>query len=333
MKAHKVLFALTLATFFNAAHAECLKVEVRNDDLEISNSVMDALRNSNLSRDDLFRTLRRVSQYESSGCWAGATGNFDGQFVSIGVMQWNFGQGSLQELLKRYKSKFTSESYFLSEVDRLMPINGRKLFADCLERKIGTICKSLVLGKNGSTKLPGDVKSELDSLFNDGVMRQVQLDLFNRAVTSVLSDLDRVYKNKTPKPWQVAWAVDIKTQQGTRFPSDNNIKKIKAELAKLDKESIREWLMSPLTWYSSMCSDRISEGIKHDCKYNLREWPKMIDHAIDEQARGETLLYSQLIARTAQNQNGKYQADAFQRRATIALGKGSVHGSIYSFSD
>ncbi len=32
-------------------------------------------------------------------CFAGLSGNFDGQGVSFGVLQWNFGQGTLQKLL------------------------------------------------------------------------------------------------------------------------------------------------------------------------------------------------------------------------------------------
>jgi hypothetical protein len=97
MNRQSLIFVLGLAyTFSNSAHADCLKVQVKNDDLEISEPVVEALKASSLSRDDLFRTLRRVAQYESSGCWSGATGNFDGQYISVGVMQWNFGQGSLQ---------------------------------------------------------------------------------------------------------------------------------------------------------------------------------------------------------------------------------------------
>jgi peptidoglycan hydrolase-like protein with peptidoglycan-binding domain len=33
-------------------------------------------------------------------CFAGLTGDFDGQGISLGVCQWNFGQGSLQPLLQ-----------------------------------------------------------------------------------------------------------------------------------------------------------------------------------------------------------------------------------------
>ncbi len=38
-------------------------------------------------------------------CFAGLSGDFDGQGISFGVMQWNIGQGSLQPLLARMDSE------------------------------------------------------------------------------------------------------------------------------------------------------------------------------------------------------------------------------------
>lgn len=50
------------------------------------------------------RCLTLTAQFETSTappeCYAGVTGNFDGQGLSFGVMQWNIGQGSLQPLLR-----------------------------------------------------------------------------------------------------------------------------------------------------------------------------------------------------------------------------------------
>jgi hypothetical protein len=38
-------------------------------------------------------------------CFCGISGDFDGQGISLGVLQWNFGQGSLQPLLKEMMSE------------------------------------------------------------------------------------------------------------------------------------------------------------------------------------------------------------------------------------
>ena len=50
------------------------------------------------------RCLALTGTFETSSappdCFAGLSGNFDGQGISLGVCQWNLGQGSLQVLLK-----------------------------------------------------------------------------------------------------------------------------------------------------------------------------------------------------------------------------------------
>lgn len=51
------------------------------------------------------RSLALTGSFETGNsipeCFAGLTGDFDGQGLSLGALQWNFGQGSLQPLLKR----------------------------------------------------------------------------------------------------------------------------------------------------------------------------------------------------------------------------------------
>ncbi|HOP39938.1 MAG TPA: peptidoglycan-binding domain-containing protein [Geobacteraceae bacterium] len=52
-----------------------------------------------------YRCLALTGSFETGAgipdCFAGVSGDFDGQGISFGVLQWNFGQGSLQPLLKR----------------------------------------------------------------------------------------------------------------------------------------------------------------------------------------------------------------------------------------
>lgn len=69
-----------------------------------------ALFDSELPAPDLFsqpldyRCLALTGAFETNAgfpdCFAGISGDFDGQGISFGVCQWNFGQGSLQPLLK-----------------------------------------------------------------------------------------------------------------------------------------------------------------------------------------------------------------------------------------
>lgn len=52
-----------------------------------------------------YRCLALTGSFETSchppDCFAGLTGDFDGQGISFGALQWNFGQNSLQPLLKK----------------------------------------------------------------------------------------------------------------------------------------------------------------------------------------------------------------------------------------
>src|SRR5512137_2315949 len=51
-----------------------------------------------------YRCLALTGSFETGqglpDCFAGLSGDFDGQGMSLGVLQWNFGQGSLQPLLR-----------------------------------------------------------------------------------------------------------------------------------------------------------------------------------------------------------------------------------------
>jgi hypothetical protein len=56
-----------------------------------------------LNEDLSYRSLALTGAFETSqpppDCFAGITGDFDGQAISYGALQWNIGQGSLQPLL------------------------------------------------------------------------------------------------------------------------------------------------------------------------------------------------------------------------------------------
>src|SRR3989454_8043846 len=52
-----------------------------------------------------FRCVALTGAFETNqpppDCFAGLSGDFDGQGISFGVLQWNLGQGSLQPLLRK----------------------------------------------------------------------------------------------------------------------------------------------------------------------------------------------------------------------------------------
>ena len=58
-----------------------------------------------LSESIQFRCMALTGSFETDNsfpdCFAGPSGDFDGQGISFGVLQWNLGQGSLQPLLRK----------------------------------------------------------------------------------------------------------------------------------------------------------------------------------------------------------------------------------------
>ncbi len=80
-----------------------------------------------------YRCLALTGSFETGAaipdCFAGLSGDFDGQGISFGVCQWNFGQGSLQPLLKKMCSDYpeTARSVFHDNFDQLTKaLNGAK---------------------------------------------------------------------------------------------------------------------------------------------------------------------------------------------------------------
>ncbi len=62
-----------------------------------------------LQKSVAYRSLALTGSFETNSpipdCFAGLSGDFDGQGISFGVLQWNLGQGSLQPLLEEMNRK------------------------------------------------------------------------------------------------------------------------------------------------------------------------------------------------------------------------------------
>jgi hypothetical protein len=323
--------AIIVAT--TPALSNCLRVPKSDPELVIDPAAIDAMSKAKFEAGELFSVMGIVSQYETGGCWAGTTGNPDGQWLSVGVMQWNFGQSSLQPLLKKFRDKFQSEADFSRERNRLMPQFGKDLFSQsCRTIPLGPNCKKFLENQyvGANQDLSPEFKSEVDNLFNALVMRQIQVDYFARNLTRILDDLNRVFGATEPAPWQVAWAMDLKTQQD-RFPKDKSIIRIRKELSQETLDERKDRLNGIIEWYEGLCRSGSAEGVRLDCNYNRDTWHTQIENHYPESTREQAVHFTYLVSRTAENEEGQYQADAFQRRATIAFGKGSVHGFRIDF--
>jgi hypothetical protein len=325
------LLALVAAT---SCRAECRPTNVVDTEVKIADNVVNLLGNHKLASEDLFRAMHVTSQFETNGCWAGSS-NPDAQFLSVGVMQWNLGKRSLQPLLKIYLTHFENLPYRASYIGNLMPTFGAQFFAECLNEAVSISCKNLIysswrdLRADANPRLKPDFVRELDSLFNDKLMRQVQMDLYAKAFTASVDDFQNIYHNPRPAYWQQAWAIDVRTQLGRRVLTDNAIRRITGSV----NDDAATAFDSIMLWYDSTCIDNSMHINKQDCAKNHVLWPREKARlTAADKDRLITLAFTRRIAEgvdvTAKGVGSdEWKLDLFTRKATIAVGKGYVHGS------
>jgi hypothetical protein len=100
------------------AQAACRKVSY-SEKINVDSSALKTLASVEIDRNLIFESLKDVSIPETDGCWSGVSGNFDGQLISAGVLQWNYGKGSLQPILMAYKRQFATQPDLQAALKRL----------------------------------------------------------------------------------------------------------------------------------------------------------------------------------------------------------------------
>src|SRR4051812_13670531 len=105
---------------------ECLRV-ADAPFLRIDPAAAALLAGIGLDRAAVLERMAETSVPETMGCWAMPVGNFDGQLVSVGMSQWNYGTGSLQPVLKTWKKRLGGR--FGRSRKALAPVYGKLLFS------------------------------------------------------------------------------------------------------------------------------------------------------------------------------------------------------------
>lgn len=324
---------LAIFAFFIApisANAECLKVE-DDPQIVVSDATLQSLAQISYVREQIFEALKRTSQFETLGCWAAPVGNFDAQTLSVGVLQWNYGQNSLQDLMTRYKSSFATPEEFTTEIKTIMPLYGEAVFADdCLIAPFVQTCKDKLLAAQPENKLNPDIQKEYETLFNSLRMRQIQTDKFSEFLIDMAPKLNLLF-GVAPTPTQVEWGMDLAIQQGYVKYGDNqfafinpddvkNVRKLYETLSPAQKK-FRS--MSIIRWYSGLCG-AVYQGVNDaTCNYNIKNWCAVVNKGLtDEQF--DLLNLTFVRSRIAQGQSGRWQANAFSRRTKLVLNTGKV---------
>ena len=280
-----------------------------------------------LDRAAIFARMHETSIPETMGCWAMPVGDFDGQLVSVGMSQWNYGTGSLQPVLEAWRDSFGSRRRFKRAVKALAPIYGKLLFSkDCLKVPVKDKCRTAILAAHGPDhKLDPVMLAELTRIFESDAMLQVQTDFYVRLLENVRLDLLRVFPGQPITMRKVRWAIDTKVQQGG-FPADGDLARLRAKLAAMPEAQRWPRLSAIVDWYGALSASIDQDGVQRDYAWNLAAWRCLIDNRAIDPEQYEMLHLTFLRSRTAIGNSGRWQALTFERRAKIILGVGSVSG-------
>jgi hypothetical protein len=295
--------------------------------IRIDPAAAERLAGIGLDRAGIFARMAETSIPETMGCWAMPAGNFDSQLISVGMAQWNFGTGSLQPVLKRWRAGFNSRRRFKRELAILAPTYGKLLFSKpCLAIPVGDKCRKAILAaEDEKGRLTPILEAELTALFESDTMLQVQAETYVELLEAVRLDLLRVFPAGNITMRKVRWAIDTKVQQGF-FPADEDLSRLRAKLAAMPEADRWPRLRAIIAWYGALSATIDQDGVGRDFAWNVERWTCMIDRGLIDPEAYEMLHLTFIRSRTAVGNSGRWQALTFERRAKIILGVGSVSG-------
>lgn len=245
--------------------------------------------------DILTIALDITPKFEGKG-YGQVTGDFDKQGLSLGILQWCLGMGSLQkEILTPYVTKHGS-------IDKLgiFPMGVDHLARASVSESL-KFCRAHML--NGKLVKPEWKAAWTKFLLLDEV---VKIQFEAAKVKKLQAEaVERFLGLQSLRAF--CWAFDIVVQNGSM--KDVNL------LAPSRLNAKRELMQFEAN----------GPGVD-DFKKNRVIWIDMLDTAEMEQVS----LLRTTIART-KLANPSYTADVINRKGSIAMGKGWVHGQLYKF--
>lgn len=263
-----------------------------------------------VSSADIALLTKVVGKFENGGGdpYIGVTGDFDGQGISCGVLQWNIGQGSLQPMVKALGQP---------KVTALMPGFGAQMWTAVnasLSQGLA-IVRSWQVG----SKLKAAPAAELRALMGDAAMRKLQDDRI-QVVADQADHLAAAWATargaSARTQQELVWFFDVVTQnggmKGLTF-ADVKAFKTSAGPGKAD-DLICDWLagVSSAFW-----------GYK-DSHVDATRWRNTLtDGPLD------LLVLGYL---RSQKSTLKARADVLNRKGTLAARKGKVHGEEFDFT-
>jgi hypothetical protein len=250
--------------------------------------------------------LEITGRFENSADpFGGVSGDFDQMGISLGVLQWNLGMGSLQPLVKAIGR---------GQVLSLMPIYGHELWTACT----GDIASALAIARRWQTgsKLRPDVRLELKNLARSPAFLDQQIAAAGEVGQRAL-DRAAAWTAGTPALQEFCWFFDLLTQNGgLKDVSPAMVADfIAASGHQQADDVVCDWLESrPPT----------DHGVR-DAWKNAALWRNQVP-------TGNLTLFVASYLR-AQRAKPEWRTDTLNRKATIAVGHGWVHTSQHFLTD
>ncbi len=237
---------------------------------------------------------------DSSAPWSAVTGNFDAMGVSLGVLQWNLGQGSLQPLVRKSGK---------ASVDATMPTIGAGFWAASAP---GADWRSIVAAWHDGKMLKPAARRELRAFTGSAPFVAQQIDASSK-VADAAYGLAKGWADKDPMFGTVSrplfcWFFDVMTQNG-------GLKGL--TITELDK--FRASTSDPVALVCDWLASRpATVAGAHDAHRNAPLW-----HAAGDPREVSLLLLSYLRCLKS---TPTWQVDVLNRKGTIARRTGWVHG-------
>jgi hypothetical protein len=248
-------------------------------------------------------SLKVTGHFEdSTDPLGGVSGDFDGMGLSLGVLQWNIGMGSLQPLVKGIGRAAVVDT---------MPVFGGELWTACTSN----ISQGLAIVRSWQTgqRLRPAVKAELKTFAHSEAFVSQQIAAAQRVAEQAwltASTWNTEVGQDEPSLQEFCWFFDLMTQNGgLKGISPTAVKEFiaVAGLSRAD-DLVCDWLEGRTE------ADR---GFK-DALKNAQLWRDTVPDA-------NLLLFVASYLRS-QKANLPWRTDTLNRKGTIALGTGWVHG-------
>jgi hypothetical protein len=258
--------------------------------------------------DSWVQTALKVTGHfeDSADPLGGVSGDFDGMGLSLGVLQWNIGMGSLQPLVKNTGRAAVVDA---------MPVFGSEFWRACT----GNISQGLttVRGWQTGQRLRPAVKAELKALAHSAAFVDQQIAAARKVAAQAwlgASTWNKEAGLSDPSLRDFCWFFDLMTQNGgLKGISPSDVEQfIAAAGSDRADDLVCDWLEA---------RTEADAGYKDSIK-NALEWRDAVsDSAL--------MLF---VASYLRSQKTKllWRADALNRKGTIVLGTGWVHGEKHT---